>query len=482
MLLLKYLEISVNYRTFINKDFRKRPQPERHARLRWLLLGVSCAVLGVVLASTGSESPSTDELDVAEALDKLSDNPQISGADEQLTRIPLQLPSNPQSSNEPLINTDNQQQANTVHKLQTLRVKSGDSLSSLFDKADIRPDQVLELIQLGKPTRPLTRLHPGDRLKVETNDNGQLLALQYEIDPLQYLQVLRNEDGLNAEIRKHDIETRHAHASGIIESSLFAASQQAGLSQALTMELANIFGWDIDFALDIRSSDRFTVIYEEIYKNGEKLKDGNIIAAEFINRGDSYRALRYTNPTTGVSGYYSPEGLSLRKAFLRSPVKFSRISSKFSSKRYHPLLHKFRSHKGVDYAARRGTPVRASGDGKIIHRGRKGGYGKVVIIKHGNRYSTLYAHLSNFNRKARLGQKVKQGQIIGYVGATGLASGPHLHYEFRVNGVHRNPLTVKFPSTRPIPSRHRDNFELTTLGYISQLNVLSKNTLALNQE
>ena len=473
----------MNYSTFINKDFRNRPQPERHTPLRWLLLGISCAVLGVVLASSGTESSlESDEIDVIDTLNTVTSQADLDLTDNQLTRIQLQLPKNHQPSIEPQQTTATQSQATTGQKLHILRVKPGDSLSSLFDKADISPDQVLELIQLGSATRPLTRLHPGDILKAESNDKGQLLALQYQIDPLQYLQVLRGAQGLSAELRRHEIETRHAHASGSIDSSLFAASQEAGLSQALTMELANIFGWDIDFAQDIRSGDRFTVIYEEIYKNGEKLQDGDIIAAEFVNRGESYRALRYSNPTTGETGYYSPDGLSLRKAFLRSPVKFSRISSKFSSKRYHPLLHKIRSHKGVDYAARRGTPVRASGDGKIIYRGNKGGYGKVVIIKHGNRYSTLYAHLSNFNRKARLGQKVRQGQIVGYVGATGLASGPHLHYEFRVNGVHRNPLTVKFPSTSPIPSRHRDNFELTTNGYISQLNVLSKNTLALNQE
>jgi len=472
----------VNYRTFINKDFRSRSQPERHTRLRWLLIGISCAVLGVVLASTSSESAlESDEIEVSETLNTLPAEANVDDTDSQLTRIHLQLPKNHQPSLETPVKTS-QPQGSTGQKLHVIRVKPGDSLSTLFDKADINPDQVLELIKLGSSTRTLTRLHPGDILKAESNDKGELLALQYEISPLQYLQVLRGAEGLSAELRKHDIETRHAHVSGTINSSLFAASQDAGLSQALTMELANIFGWDIDFAQDIRNGDQFTVIYEEIYKNGEKLQDGDIIAAEFVNRGESYRALRYSNPTTGETGYYSPEGLSLRKAFLRSPVKFSRISSKFSSKRYHPLLHKIRSHKGVDYAARRGTPVRASGDGKIIYRGRKGGYGKVVIIKHGNRYSTLYAHLSNFNRKARLGQKVRQGQIIGYVGATGLASGPHLHYEFRVNGVHRNPLTVKFPSTRPIPSRHRDNFELTTYGYISQLNVLSKNTLALNQE
>ncbi len=335
-------------------------------------------------------------------------------------------------------------------------------------------------MQTGKETRSLTRLHPSDVIQIEATEEGTINALHYDLDSFRYLRVIRTDGELQAKIIKHRVETRTAYASGEIESSLFLASQAAGLSQNLTMELANIFGWDIDFALDIRQGDRFTVIYEEIFKNGEKLQDGNILAAEFINHGTRYRALRYVDPTTGDAGYYSPDGHSLRKAFLRSPVNFSRISSRFTRKRYHPVLHKVRSHKGVDYVAPTGTPVRASGDGKVIFSGRKGGYGNVVILKHGGRYSTVYAHLSRFNRRARVGNRIQQGQIIGYVGATGLASGPHLHYEFRVNGVHRNPLTVKFPSTYPIPKRHRDNFELTTQAYVAQLDVLSRNALALN--
>jgi len=459
----------VNYNTFINKDFRNRSQTRKHPRLRWVLFAAGSAVLGVVLANT-STIPEIDH-----------SLPEVSAALETTTNTSrsLQLDLPTLKSDTKIYNPS--ESAIDEHEWSSLVVKRGDSLSSLFDKAKIKPDQLIEPMQLGNDTRALTRIHPGDKINVITDEKGRLQALNYEIDSLRYLEVNRISTGLTAEILKHKIEKRSAYAKAEIDSSLFLASQKAGLSQNLTMELANVFGWDIDFALDIRKNDHFTVIYEEIYRDGEKLKDGDIVAAEFVNNGKTFRALRYTNPTTGKAGYYSPDGLSLRKAFLRSPVKFGRISSRFTTKRYHPILHKFRSHKGVDYAASRGTPIRASGDGKVIYKGKKGGYGKTVILKHGSRYTTLYAHMSNYNRKIRSGSRVKQGQVIGYIGSTGLASGPHLHYEFRVNGVHRNPLTVKFPSTKPIPKRHRDNFELTTQGYVAQLDVLSRNALALNK-
>jgi len=465
----------VNYNRYINKDFRKSPQPKRHPALRGLVFGIGCAVLGVVIANTTTLH---DQPDIKPIISQNSAQQQKPDTTE-LNRLKLDLPS-------PRINTSIEQSESERNEYslerewQTLTVKPGYSLAVLFNKAKIKADQLHELMRLGQDTQCLARLHPGDEIKVDITEDGQLLALHYEINEEQYLRVIRQPEGLTATTLTHEIETRIAYASGIIDSSLFMASQEAGLSNNLTMELAAIFGWDIDFALDIRHGDQFTLIYEELFKDGEKIKDGNILAAEFINDGRSHRALRYVDPTTNRAGYYSPDGLSLRKAFLRSPVNFSRISSRFTTKRYHPLLHKFRSHKGVDYAAARGTPIKASGDGKIIFKGRKGGYGKVVIIKHGSRYSTLYAHLSNFDRKIRNGSRVRQGQVIGYVGSTGLASGPHLHYEFRVNGVHRNPLTVRFPSTKPIPERHRDNFELTTSPYLVQLNVLSRNNIALN--
>ena len=486
----------MNYSNFINKDFRNRSQPtqnKRHPGLRWLMLAAGSVVIGVVLANTASQdiSPQADTSTVIndKQLIQATNSTYKTIDTESSSRIQLKLPqpsdklsANPEDS----ISTADTpvDDGNNSPNWQAFKVKRGDSLSLLFDRAGIKPDQLVELMRLGKETDELRRLHPGDTINIIKNDEGQLQALNYQIDTVRYLQVERNQQQLLvAQILKHQIEVRTAYASGVIESSLFLASAKSGLSENLTMELANIFGWDIDFALDIRKGDQFTVIYEQRFKNGNKIKDGNILAAEFINQGKTFRALRYIDPVTGYAGYYSPDGHSLRKAFLRSPVNFSRISSRFTTSRYHPILHKFRSHKGVDYAAARGTPVRASGDGKVIFKGRKGGYGRAIILKHGSRYTTLYAHLNSFNRKIRNGVRVKQGQVIGYVGSSGLASGPHLHYEFRVNGVHRNPLTVKFPSTRPIPKRYRENFKLTTQGYIAQLDVLSRNNaLALNDK
>lgn len=483
----------MNYDNFINKDFRSRPlqdKKQRHPGLRWLILAAGCAVIGAVLANTSSKKHNS--LQSNEVVSAIGTDENIDSAEPVSRSIQLKLPipSAYENSNlEDLTRIEPQSDpAQTPLKAkddpawQSLKVKRGDSLSLLFDKAGVKPDQLLELMKLGKETDELRRIHPGDTIKIMHNELGELIALNYQIDTTHYLQVERNEQQLSAKIYEHEIEVRSAYASGEIDSSLFLASEKAGLSQSLTMELANIFGWDIDFVLDIRKGDAFTVIYEQRFKDGVKIKDGNILAAEFINQGESHRALRYIDPVTGNAGYYSPSGHSLRKAFLRSPVNFSRISSRFTTSRYHPILHKLRSHKGVDYAAGRGTPVRASGDGKVIYKGTKGGYGKTIILKHGSKYTTLYAHLNNYNKHIRSGGRVKQGQVIGYVGSTGLASGPHLHYEFRVNGVHRNPLTVKFPSSEPVPGRYRDNFELTTQGYIAQLDVLSRNTLALNDK
>ncbi|VAW69812.1 Peptidase, M23/M37 family [hydrothermal vent metagenome] len=485
----------MNYNNFINKDFRNRTyiaERPRHPALRWVLFAASCAVIGVVIASTAINDTRSD-IPLVVPASEINAEPDVAQQQPISTtnNIQLKLPA-PSSSQADLIfdtlgdnsavETADEQAVTDIDDpaWQTLKVKSGDSMSALFDKAKIKPDQLHALMQLGEDTAHLRRIHPGDTIKVISNDEGMLIALNYPIDTIRYLHVERIDDQFIANIHEHEIEIRTAYASGEIKHSLFLSSEKAGLSQNMTMELANIFGWDIDFALDIRNGDQFTVIYEQRFKNGKKIKGGNILAAEFINQGKTHRALRYTDPVTRRAGYYSPDGHSLRKAFLRSPVNFSRISSRFTTKRYHPILHKIRSHKGVDYAAGRGTPVRASGDGKVIFKGRKGGYGRAIILRHGNKYTTLYAHLNSYNRKIRNGRRVTQGQIIGYVGSSGLASGPHLHYEFRVNGVHRNPLTVKFPGTKPIAKRYRDSFKLSTQGFTAQLDVLSRNTLALN--
>jgi murein DD-endopeptidase MepM/ murein hydrolase activator NlpD len=359
----------------------------------------------------------------------------------------------------------------------TYKIKNGDSLASIFKDHDLSANLLHRIVHSSKTAKKLTAIRPGEMLYVDLDDEQNFLGLRLEQSKIKSLKITAIDDGFEATELSREVEVRTNHVGGMIQNSFYLAAKQAGLSERLIMQMAGIFGWDIDFALEIRSGDRFTVIFEEDYLDGEKLRDGPILAAEFVNKGRTYRALLYTDEK-GRSDYYSPDGRSMRKAFLRAPVDFRRISSRFTRERYHPVLGKKRPHRGVDYAAKTGTPIKAAGDGKIIHRGTKGGYGKTVIIKHGQTYTTLYAHLSRYNKKAKRGSKVKQGQVIGYVGSTGLATGPHLHYEFRVNGVHRNPLTVKLPAAEPIAKKYRDDFQLKIEPLISQLELINRTLVA----
>ena len=338
-------------------------------------------------------------------------------------------------------------------------IRSGDTLSGIFDRVGLSQQELHRLLQQKEARERLRSIRPGKKLSFELGEENRLQRLSYLIDPTQTFEVRRDGDSFRTATIQHPLERRTRFASGVIDSSLFLAAQRAGLSDKTTMEMADIFGWDIDFALDIRAGDRFSVLYEELYRDGEKVRDGDILAAEFSNRGKTYVAVRYTTPD-GRSGYYSPDGMQMRKPFLRTPVKFTRISSRFG-KRFHPILNRMRNHKGVDYAAPTGTPIRATADGKVLFKGRKGGYGRTVILQHGKRYSTLYAHMSRYG-KIRTGQRVRQGQVIGYVGQSGRATGPHLHYEFRINGVHRNPLTVRLPKSLPIEKRYLEDFRART--------------------
>ncbi len=322
-------------------------------------------------------------------------------------------------------------------------------------------------------------MRPGDELRVRKTRDGRLAGLQIDLDEIRSLQITRTENGFETEILEAPVDRQHSYAIGTINSSLFMAAQNAGLDDSLAMELAFIFGWDIDFALDIRSGDRFLVIYEEIFRHGEKIGNGDIVAAEFVNQGRKLQAFRYTTPD-GRSQFYSADGKSMRKAFLRTPVDFARISSKFNLGRRHPILNRIRAHKGVDYAAANGTPIKAAGNGRVEFKGRKGGYGNTIIIKHGSSTSTLYAHMSRFGRGISNGSRVQQGQIIGYVGSSGLATGPHLHYEFRVNGAHKNPLTVKLPTAEPLAKEYKEDFRSSITPALAQLETLNQIRTAAN--
>ena len=350
---------------------------------------------------------------------------------------------------------------------QEITVTKRDSLARIFRRLHLSPQDLHTIMTLGKETSVLKRLKPGQTIGFQVVDN-QFVALRYPVDLVTTLHIVKGNDGIQATTITEELETRMNHATVTITDSLFLSGVAAGLSENLVMQLVAIYGWDIDFALDIRSGDRFSVIYEERFKNGEKVREGPITAAEFVNRGTRYRAVRFTHED-GHSEYYSDTGHSMRKAFLRTPVKFTRISSRFTQKRNHPILNRVRAHRGVDYAAPNRTPVKATGDGIVSYLGRKGGLGNAIILKHGGRYDTVYAHLSGYRKGLRTGQRVKQGQIIGYVGMTGLATGPHLHYEFRVNGVHRNPLTVPAPKATGIAANAMNDFMVQAEPLLAEL-------------
>ena len=361
---------------------------------------------------------------------------------------------------------------------ETVTVKSGDTLASIFSGKGISSSTTHQIATLNEQTRKLRYIQPGDEIRLLLDDKRELRQMKYIPDITRTLLIQRGEDrSFTSQVINYKLDAYPVYREGVIDTSLFEAAANADIPEDVIMDLVAIFGWDIDFALDIRRGDRFGIVYEELYKDDVKIRNGRILSAEFVNDGKTYQAVYYTDPS-GESDYYAPDGKSMRKAFLRSPVKFSRISSRFSNKRWHPVLSKWRSHKGVDYAAARGTPVRASGDGKIIFAGNKGGYGRLVVIRHGGRYTTAYGHLHRYAKGARNGKKVKQGQIIGYVGSSGLATGPHLHYEFRVNGKHIDPLSHKLPTAMPLPKRYMADFKRHAEPFVDQLNLLSAPRIA----
>lgn len=363
----------------------------------------------------------------------------------------------------------------------TVTVNRGDTLSAIFERLGI-PGELPSVMKANARTHALDRIRPGERL-ILVIDHNRLQRLSYRPqNTIEGLNVTRTPDGFETSAVQHHYEHRLFQVAGNVQNSLFVAGQRAGLSDRLIMQLAAIFGWDIDFALDLRPGDHFTVVYDTLYENGARVREGNILAAEFVNQGRRFRALRYTDPG-GRTDYYTPDGHSLRKAFLRTPVQFTRISSRFNPHRRHPILNRIRAHKGVDYAAPIGTPVRAAGDGKVIFKGWKGGYGRFIVLQHhGQRYSTAYGHLSRFAAKLRTGTRVHQGQIIAYVGQSGLATGPHLHYEFRVNGVHRDPLKVRLPAARPLNAKYVTDFTSHALPLLAQMDSYRRAALIRTNE
>lgn len=362
---------------------------------------------------------------------------------------------------------------------QTVTVKSGDSMALIFSRLGLSPAELYRVMSLGNDVKRLKSIKPGQLIHFNIVDK-KLVGLEYELDLTTTLSVNLIDNKFNAELVEHELDSVVKNASATINDSLFMAGKRAGMSDNLIMQMVAIYGWDIDFVLDIRKGDSFTLIYEEKYKNGKKVADGPILAAEFNNRGHAIRAVRYAH-LDGSIDYYDDNGDAMRKAFLRTPVNFTRISSRFDLNRKHPILNKIRAHKGVDYAAPTGTPIKATGDGVVMHAGRKGGYGKTIILRHGGNYSTVYAHLHKYANGVRNGRRVKQGQIIGYVGSSGLATGPHLHYEFRINGVHRNPLTVDLPHVESISKKELPIFQQAISPMLAELDRITGKTVLASQ-
>jgi len=350
----------------------------------------------------------------------------------------------------------------------TISVKSGDTLSEMFQRAGLGTKDIYSLLHSSKQAQALATLKPGQQLAFLIGEDKQLQKLKLVKSPLENIEFVKNPNGYSFQIEQRTPDVTLNFAKITIDSSLFQSASKVGIPDNLAMELASVFGWDVDFVLDIHNGDTFNFVYEERMLDGKKIGNGDIVAAEFNKKGASYQAVRYIDQN-GNSRYFTPTGMSMKKEFLRTPVDFAQISSPFNLNRMHPILHKIRAHKGTDYAAPMGTPVHATGNGRVTYAAWKGGYGNTIQIQHGQVYETVYGHLSKYARGIKEGSKVTQGQVIGYVGMTGLATGPHLHYEFHVNGQVKNPVTVKFANSSPIPTSEQPRFLAQTQRYMAQL-------------
>lgn len=360
---------------------------------------------------------------------------------------------------------------------QAFDIKSGDTLSSLFKKAGFNDGIMLSVIHGEGEADKLQHLYAGEKIRFGTNADGELVGIELKRSLLESLNITKADDGFTGETEIREPEARPVFASGEIDGSLYLAAREAGLNDRLTMEMAGIFGWDIDFVYDVRKGDRFEVVYEELFIDGKKFDTGRILSARLINRNKEHVALLYTD-SSGESDYYTPEGKSMRKAFLRVPIN-ARVSSPFNLQRRHPVLDVVRPHEGTDYAAPPGTPIKAAGSGRVKFSGWKGGYGRTVVLKHGDNITTLYAHMRGIAKGVKNGTRVKQGETIGYLGSSGMVTGPHLHYEFRINGAAKNSRTVNLPDAKPIPSSELARFKRATEQRLAQFNVFRESTQQL---
>src|SRR5574340_1521077 len=357
------------------------------------------------------------------------------------------------------------------------RVQRGDTVAELLRRLNIEDAAASDYLRNAEDAGSFRKLAVGTEVHAETNAAGGLVSLRYLGDSATQVVIEKQGDGFTARTLPAELEKRLFVRTGEIQTNLYAATDAAGLPEATANKLNELFSGDIDFHHDLRKGDKFTVVYEMLYSNGALLSAGRIQAAEFVNQGRPYRAVYFEKD--GQHGdYYTPEGKSVRKTFLRSPLEYSRVSSGFTNSRFHPVLNKWRARKGVDFAAPTGTRVKATADGMVTSVGRENGYGNVIKISHQGRYSTVYGHLSRYAKDLHRGQRVAQGEVVGYVGMTGLASGPHLHYEFKVDGQQHNPMRVALPDAKPVDDADRGAFQSVADDLVTRLNLLRNTNLA----
>ncbi len=433
------------------------------ARPGWTLTGGALLVVGVLVGLPDSDDKASIQTVHASAL-ALPSLP----TPEQRIQVVDDLPEI----------TANEGTLSQAREWTLVEVRPGQTLDRIFRDMSLGAGLLHNIVNLNDATAGLAQIRPGDQFAFDLDAEGELRALRAELDERNWLFVERNDDGLISRVEPRDLDHRVIQSAGTITSSLFNAAKGSGLSDNMTMRLAAIFGWDVDFALDIRAGDQFAVVYEQIWRDGEFLRDGDILAARFVNQGDAFEAIRFD--AGDGPDYFAPDGRPMRKAFLRAPLNFSYVTSNFNPRRFHPVTRRVRPHNGTDYGAPVGTPVWAAGDGRVIESAYNNLNGNYVFIQHGNNIVTKYLHLSR--RQVNRGDRVRQGQTIGRVGATGRVTGAHLHYEFLLNGVHRNPRTVELPPANPLPSDLMDQFQSYSEGLIAQLQAMdSRQTMQLAQ-
>jgi murein DD-endopeptidase MepM/ murein hydrolase activator NlpD len=415
--------------------------------LRWLVVLSALPLLGVVGAFGIAPDTATDTLDRQPVVTPVELAPMSLQPDEEVLRF-----------------------------WREERIQRGDTIGTLLSRLQVDDAEALAYLARNRDLKALRQLVPGKTVKVVMDVSGRLLEMHYRGDS-SWLGIVRYYDGFEAVEETPTTEQRTIMKSGVVQSSLFAATDEAGIPDAIATQLADVFSSDVDFHRDLRKGDRFSVVFEMEYADGEPTGAGRILAAEFASQGRTLQAV-YFEDGAGRGGYYTPDGRNMRKAFLRSPLEFSRITSGFSSARFHPVLQTWRAHKGIDYGAPAGTRIRATADGVVDFVGLRNGYGNTIVVRHAGGFSTLYGHLSGFAQGIRNGVKIAQADIIGYVGMTGLATGPHVHYEFLINGVHVDPLR-RAPQPGPaITASMRPAFEESAADRLATIELMRSRDLA----